>query len=111
MAQGRGKPDSGETGDYEAEIAALEEETEQKVSQAMSSIESAVESWKAAGNKPVDLRPTIERLQRFYEELVRWEKKSIEHKKEKDFDTRIARLREFTEICARYQKENREGAA
>jgi len=96
---------------YEEEIIALEQETEQKVSQTMSAIESAVESWKAAGKKPENLRLTIVKLQRFYDELVKWEKKSLERRKEKDLDARITRLREFTEICARYQKENKKEAA
>ena len=93
--------------DYEKEIVALEEETEQKVSQTMSAIESAVESWKAAGKRPPTLREKIVRLQGFYDALVKWEKKSLMKKKEQDLDARIIRLREFVDICAKYEKGNK----
>lgn len=90
--------------DYESSIVMLEEETEQKVSYTISKIEVAVESWKAAGKKPESLRLTIVKLQRFYDELTEWEKKSLLGKKEKDLAARIARLREFADICERYEK-------
>jgi hypothetical protein len=90
--------------DYEAQIAALEVETEQGVSRTMSAIESAVESWKAAGKKPPGLRLQIVTLQEFYDDLVEWEKKSLMSKKERDLDARIKRLRRYVEICSAYEK-------
>jgi hypothetical protein len=99
------------TAEYEDEIIALEEETEHKVSQTMSAIESAVAAWEAAGKKPPSLRTKILRLQRFYDALIKWEKKSLLKKKEKNLDVRIKRLKEFVEICARYEKSNQERAA
>jgi hypothetical protein len=104
-------PDFGYSPEYKKEISSLEEETEHKVSQTMSAIESAVEAWKAAGKKPPSLGPKIVCLQSFYDELVRWEKKSLQKKMEKNLEARIKRLREFVEICARYEKANQERAA
>jgi hypothetical protein len=98
------------TPEYEEEIIALEEETEHKVSQTMSAIESAVETWRAAGKKPPTLRPKIVRLQRFYDELVKWEKKSLLKKKENNLNSRIKRLREFVEICSKYEEANKRAA-
>jgi hypothetical protein len=92
--------------DYEESLVSLEEETEQKVSFTISKIEVAIETWKAAGKKPDSLRLTIVRLQRFYDELTEWEKKSLEGKTDKSITARISRLREFAEICARYEKSN-----
>jgi len=100
-------PDFDLSSDYETEIIALEEETEQKVSQTMSAIESAVEAWKAAGKRPPTLRTKIERMQEFYNKLVEWEKESLQKKAESDVNTRIKRLREFVEICSRYKKANK----
>ena len=98
------------TPDYEEEIIDLEEETEHKVSQTMSVIELAVEAWKAAGKKPPSIRTKIVRLQRFYDELVKWEKKSLMKKKESTLTSRIKRLSEFVDICARYEKTNKKRA-
>lgn len=98
------------TPEYEEEIIALEEETEQKVSQTMSAIESAVEAWKAAGKKPPSLRPKIVMLQRFYDDLIEWEKESLKKKGEGALEERIARLRAFVDICAKYEKKNRKRA-
>ena len=109
MAKADPTPDLDVSSDYEAEIIALEEETEQKVSQTMSAIESAVEAWKAAGKRPPTLKPKIERLQEFYDVLVEWEKKSLQKKTEADLEARIKRLREFVDICAKYEKANKRG--
>jgi len=95
---------------YEEEIAALEEETEQKVSHTITAIESAVEAWKAAGRKPPSLKGTMDSLQEFYTVLVRWEKKSLRSKRGRDLEARIERLREFAEICVRYENEKRKGS-
>ena len=95
------------TPEYEEEIIALEEETEQKVSQTMSAIESAVEAWNAAGKRPPSLRPKIVMLQRFYDDLIEWEKESLQKKGEGDLEARIVRLRAFVEICAKYEKSNK----
>jgi gas vesicle protein len=90
---------------YEDEITALEEETEQKVSQTLSKIEEAIEAWKAAGYKPQQLQETIKQLQKFYEDLSVWEKRSLMAKRSQDIGNRIKRLSEFAELCARYEKE------
>jgi phage gp16-like protein len=95
---------------YEEELAAIEEETEQKVSQTLSSIEEAVEAWKAAGKKPPELKDTITQLQRFYDDLVQWEKRTLRGKKTEDLETRINRLSEFAKLCAKYEKEGMERA-
>jgi len=100
MAGGTGAAES----DYEMRIATLEEETREKVSYTISKIESAVETWKAA-KKPDSLRKTIVKLQNFYEELTGWERESLIKRKEKDVKARIERLRRFTEICERHEKE------
>jgi hypothetical protein len=92
---------------FEEEIISLEEETERKVSQTMSAIESAVEAWRAAGKKPPSLKPKITRLQNFYDELVKWERKSLRKKQDSPLRTRIKILSEFVEICARYEAENK----
>ncbi len=94
----------GENADYEARIAALENETEQKVSHTISAIESAVESWKAAGRKPEALKVQMVRLQHFYDELVDWERTSLLGREKNDLGARIRRLNRFVEICAEYQK-------
>lgn len=100
-------PDLSYSPEYIEEITELEEETEHKVSQTMSAIESAVESWHAAGEKPPSLKSKIVELQRFYDELVKWERKSLLKKKEKNLKARIKRLSEFVEICAKYEKTNK----
>jgi len=92
--------------DYEKYIAELEMETEQKISQTMSAIESAVEAWKEAGEKPPSLKPKIQRLKVFYNELVNWEKRSLQKKEKKDIRSRMERLKEFVNICMRYEEEN-----
>ena len=92
---------------YEKEIITLENEAESRVSKTMSAIESAVESWRAAGKKPPSLKEKIARLQGFYDELVKWEKKSLLKRKDKNIEERISRLREFVEICSTYEETNK----
>jgi len=105
-ADEEGKFIPGNASEYEENIVKLEEETEQKVSHTISKIEVAVETWNAAGKKPENIRPTIVLLQRFYDELVVWEKKSLLSKKETNVGLRIARLKNFVDICAKYEKAN-----
>ncbi len=88
----------------EEELAALEEDADAIVSNAISKIESAIDAWKAAGGKPEDLRDSIRVLQSFYDELVEWEKRSLRGKGG-SVEERLERLREFVVICRRHEED------
>ena len=90
--------------DFNNELILIEQETEHKVSNTMSAIESAMEAWKAAGKKPPEARRKVVWLQSFYEELVKWEKKSLTKPKKEDLDQKLKRLNEFVDICSKYEE-------
>jgi hypothetical protein len=91
--------------EYEKRLMEVEEETEQKVSHTISAIESAVESWKAAGKRPDELRLQIVRLQRFCDRLAEWERNSLIESKKSGTGQRIMRLRRYVDICSEYERE------
>lgn len=95
-------PDPETTPDYEAEITALEQETDGIVSSTISKIESAIEAFKAAGGKPQDIKEDIIRLKGFYNELRGWEKRSLEARRGGDLESKVKRLQEFADICRRF---------
>ena len=90
--------------DFIEELNLIEEETEQKVSRTMSAIESALEAWNAAGKKPPEARRRIIWLREFYEDLVKWEKKSLTRNKSEGIDSKLNRLNEFVQVCSRYEQ-------
>jgi hypothetical protein len=89
----------------EARLKALEEETQRVVNNAISKIESAIEAWKAAGEKPDEIRDSIMVLNKFYDDLVGWQRKSLMERESIDFDSRISRLRRFVDMCRKHEKD------
>ena len=90
--------------EMEEKVNTLEEETEKNVSRTLSAIETAIESWNAAGKQPPSLETKISRLKNFYNELSSWEKKSIQRKGTTDLSGRIKRLNQFIEICSKQEQ-------
>ena len=88
---------------YEEDILLIEQETEKRVSKNISAIESAISSWKAAGKKSSSMKTTINQLTSFYNDLIEWEKKSLQ-KKENGLEARLKRLQWFVDICAKHKK-------
>ncbi|HSB46500.1 MAG TPA: hypothetical protein VLD37_00685 [Candidatus Bilamarchaeum sp.] len=89
-------------GDYEEQITELESETDSLVSETISRIESAIEAFRAAGNKPEEIREDMVRLRGFYDELCSWEKRSLSARRGGGVDAKVKRLQEFVDICTRY---------
>ncbi|MBI5226981.1 hypothetical protein HY988_00200 [Candidatus Micrarchaeota archaeon] len=90
--------------EMEEKVSTLEEQTEKNISKTLSAIETAIESWNAAGKQPPSLQSKISRLKNFYNELMIWEKKSIQKKGTKDLSGRVKRLNQFIEICSKQEQ-------
>ncbi len=88
----------------EEELTALEEDADAVVSNAISKIESAIDSWKAAGEKPEELRDSILVLKSFYDDLVAWERRSLRLRRG-SMEERLEMLREFVRICRRHEED------
>lgn len=75
----------------------------EKANKALSAIENALAVWESSPQKPEDMRVRVGRLKYFYDALTEWEKRMLRAMARKDdIDSRIARLREFSDICYAY---------
>lgn len=83
------------------DIEKMEKMSLEKANKAISAIENALAVWDLSKEKPDDLEARINKLKYFHEALTRWEKKMLLSKDE-DIDMRVARLKEFTDICYMY---------
>ncbi len=81
---------------------ALELEAQRKASVSISKIEASLEEWKAMERKPAHLGKRIQRLERAYLLIRRWEMESLRGRR--DFESTLKRLRKFTELCKRIQE-------
>ncbi|MDO8553176.1 MAG: hypothetical protein Q7S22_00065 [Candidatus Micrarchaeota archaeon] len=88
----------------ETEATRLENETRQKISSAISAIESALEKWEATKKKPKMLEERINELKFSYKLFIEWETESL--KGSKDFDSVITRLNEFENLCEKINERN-----
>ena len=86
-------------------ISEMERLALEKANKTVSAIENAVAVWEASPVKPEDLKERITRLRYFYEDISRWEKKTLQTLGREDrMDARIERLKEFVEICRKHSK-------
>lgn len=100
------KKSSGSKKDYsDDDVVRLEKESLAKANKAISSIENALATWNAAKIKPDALAPRVNKLRYFHDALSRWEKKMLKAMSTTpDVQTRIGRLREFSDICHLYSQ-------
>jgi len=75
----------------------------EKANKWISAIENAMAVWEMSQDRPMDLEERAGKLKFIHDELAGWERKMLLHKGKADpIDERIARLKEFTEICYKY---------
>jgi hypothetical protein len=87
---------------YDESLLLAENDTLQKISTTLSSLEIAIESWEKAGKRPAGLRRLIIEFRNFKSELERWQNETPTSRSSKDSAARKERLLWFTEICKRY---------
>lgn len=89
---------------FEKRVSELEKETDERVSQALSSIETAISSWNTMKRKPPALTSAVEAMKRFRKAISEWEKKSLRARgRNLSLDERMDLLREFSEICEDFE--------
>lgn len=100
------KKSSGSKKDYSNDdVVRLEKESLEKANRAISSIENALATWNATKVKPEQLAARVNKLRYFHDALSRWEKKMLKAMSTTpDVQTRIGRLREFSDICYLYSQ-------
>ncbi len=75
----------------------------EKANQWISAIENAMAVWELSQEKPSEFEERAGKLKFIHEELSGWEREMLLHKgKDEPVQERIARLKEFTEICYKY---------
>ncbi|MBI5046251.1 hypothetical protein HZC07_00780 [Candidatus Micrarchaeota archaeon] len=84
-------------------IGDVEKETLKRVNKTISTLENAIESWNALKQKPKTLEQKFIKHKQFYEQLAKWETKTLKDMRKKDdFDSRIHGLQDFVNICYAY---------
>lgn len=86
----------------ESDIKQMEKLTVQRVNNTLKVIENALETWDASQSKPQDLFPRVVKLKEFHNALTEWNRK-MQQTREADVDTKVGVLREFVDICYRYE--------
>ncbi len=79
-------------------INELEKLALQTSNRTISSIENAVATWDAAGEKPFELEPDILRLKNVHGKLCEWEIKMLKSMGRADLHDRIHLLEQFSAI-------------
>ncbi|VVC04778.1 Uncharacterised protein [Candidatus Bilamarchaeum dharawalense] len=88
-----------------SDIDEMERQALEKVNKALSAIENAVAIWDSSKKRPVELKPRIEKLKIFHDELSNWEKRILQTMGgNADTETRVKLLREFSDICHSYAR-------
>jgi len=86
-----------------SDIDEMEKLSLDKANKALSAIEGTLAIWESSAEKPENMRVRIGRLRYIYDALTEWERKMLRAMaKKEDADSRIARLREFSDICYAY---------
>lgn len=83
-------------------IAILEEEALEKVSKAISSIESVIAIWQNAKEKTPDINMRIEKLKKMHESFSMWAKKALVARAYADYKVRSDLLLEYVKMCNLY---------
>lgn len=84
----------------ENNIDQIEKETIERVNNTLSVLETAIASWEASDEKPVDLEPKFKKYKRIHNALVEWETNMLKSMgRYRDFDSRVHHLQEFVDIC------------
>ncbi len=87
----------------EENITEVEKEAMEKVSKAISALESALATWDAGKDRPPELKEKFQKLRGLHDAFAEWETKMLrETGKETDFYKRVDRLWEFVKICKAY---------
>jgi len=82
------------------DVSSVEAETIKRANHTISSIEKFLKKWESSKIKNKLVVPQVERIKKFHDELVKWEKKAAKHKgSEKD---KLKRLHKFVIICRNY---------
>ncbi len=88
-----------------SDVTTMERKCLEKANKAISAIENAIAVWDAAKEKPAELEPRLQKMRYFHDSLSVWEKKMLKAMTRKeDINTRIQRLREFSDICYTYSQ-------
>lgn len=86
----------------EANIDEIEKKTVEKVLGAISTLDASLAVWDAAKEKPKSMAARFEGYRRLNDALTRWLSGAVKSGKggsKEPFETRLARLREFADIC------------
>ncbi len=84
----------------ESNIDQIEKGAIEKVKKTITALESAIDIWDSAKEKPTDLVENFTKYKRLLATLRVWESKSLE--KNMDFYTRVKRLRELVNVGKTY---------
>lgn len=86
----------------ESNIDEVESQTIEKVNRTITVLEGSLATWDAAKDKPSDMAERFAKYKNLRDQLAEWETKVLRSRVKKEtlsFDKRLARLREFIEIC------------
>ena len=87
----------------EENITEVEKEMMEKVSKAISALESALATWDASGEKPEELAEEFRKFKGLRDAFAEWEAKMLkDFGKETNYYKRVDRLWEFVKICKAY---------
>lgn len=80
----------------------VEEETIRRVDKTLGAIGDFLSRWDSSGLKPESMYPHVQRMKRFKEALVGWQKEAVKARSRADEESRMKRLRDFVLICRTY---------
>jgi ribosomal protein S15P/S13E len=84
------------------DINSVEKDTVKRVNRTIETIENFLAKWNASGVKPEDMIPHIERIKKFHDELLGWQKDAQkQHGRESEVE-KLRRLEAFINICNNY---------
>jgi hypothetical protein len=86
----------------EKNIEEVESQTIEKVNRTITVLEGSLATWDAAKEKPDDLADRFRKYKNMRDQLAEWETKILRSRMKNEaltLDRRLARLKEFIDIC------------
>ncbi|MBU0532449.1 hypothetical protein KKB44_03065 [Candidatus Micrarchaeota archaeon] len=82
------------------DAASVEKNTINRVNHTITVIEKFLAKWEASKVKSRSMEPQIEKIRKFHDELVEWQKKAVKGKDNEK--ARLERLQDFVLMCKEY---------